>query len=83
MIAFLMETKIPKHLLFMHNKYKEKIVILQLIGIIVIKSRETRAVIYTYRNSSGHLSKYRIFTCDSVPLRLMNQGKRVFIVHNS
>ena len=37
------------------NKYKEKFVILQLIGIVVIKSKETRVVTYTYRYSSGHL----------------------------
>ena len=37
------------------NKYIEKFAILQSIGIIVIKNRETRAVIYTYRYSSGHL----------------------------
>jgi len=35
-------------------KYKEKIVILQSIGIIAIKSSETRSVIYTCRYSSGH-----------------------------
>ena len=37
------------------NKYKEKLVILQSIGIIVIKSKETRVITYTYRYSSGHL----------------------------
>jgi len=37
------------------NKYKEKLVILQSIGIIVIKSKETGVVIYTCRYSSGHL----------------------------
>ena len=37
------------------NKYKEILVILQSIGIIVIKSKETRVVIYTCRYSSGHL----------------------------
>ena len=36
------------------NKYKKKIVILQSIGIIVIKSKETRAITYTYRYFSGH-----------------------------
>ena len=35
------------------NKYKEKLVILQSIGIIVIKSKETRVI--TCRYSSGHL----------------------------
>ena len=30
------------------NKYKEKLVILQSIGIIVIKSKETRVITYTY-----------------------------------
>ena len=35
------------------NKYKEKLVILQSIGIMLIKSKETRVV--TYRYSSGHL----------------------------
>ena len=38
------------------NKYKEICVILQSIGIIVIKSRETRAVIYTCRYSSGQFN---------------------------
>jgi len=36
-------------------KYKEKLVILQPLGIILIKSKETRVVTYTYRYSSGHL----------------------------
>ena len=36
------------------NKYTEKLVILQLIGIIVIKSKETRMT-YTCRYASGHL----------------------------
>jgi len=35
-------------------KCKEKFVILQSIGIIAIKSSETRAVIYTCRYCSGH-----------------------------
>jgi len=38
------------------NNYKEKLVILQSIGIIVIKSKETRMITYTCRYSSGHLS---------------------------
>ena len=37
------------------HKYKENLVIFQSIGIIVIKSRETRVVTYTCRYSSGHL----------------------------
>jgi len=37
------------------NKYKEKFVILQLIRIIVIKSKETRVVTFTCRYSSGQL----------------------------
>jgi len=37
------------------NKYKEKFVILQAIGIIYIKSTETRVVAYTCRYSSGQL----------------------------
>jgi len=37
------------------NKCKEKLVILQLIGVIVIKSKETRVIAYTCRYSSGHL----------------------------
>jgi len=37
------------------NKFKEKLVILQAIGIIVIKSKETRVVTYTCRYSSGYL----------------------------
>jgi len=36
-------------------KYKEKLVILQLIGIIVIKIKETRMITYTCRYSSVHL----------------------------
>jgi len=36
------------------SSYWEKFVILQSIGIIVIKSRETRAIIYTCRYFSGH-----------------------------
>ena len=32
-----------------YNKHKQKFVILQSIGIIVIKSRETKAVIYSCR----------------------------------
>ena len=35
------------------NKYKEKFVILQAIGIIQIKSKETRVVAHTRRYSSG------------------------------
>ena len=34
---------------------KEKLVILQSIGIIVIKSKETRVIAYTCRYSKGHL----------------------------
>ena len=37
------------------NKFKEKFVILQDIGIIKIKSKETRVVAYTCRYSSGPL----------------------------
>ena len=37
------------------NKYKEKLVILQSIRIIVIKSKETRLITYTCRYSSGNL----------------------------
>jgi len=37
------------------TKKKKKLVILQSIGIIVIKSKETRVVTYTCRYSSGHL----------------------------
>jgi len=40
---------------FIH-KYKEKFVILQAIGIIYIKSKETRVVVYTCRYSSGPLN---------------------------
>ena len=36
-------------------KYKEKLVILQSIGIIVIKSKETKVITYTCRYSSGNL----------------------------
>jgi len=35
-------------------KYKEWLVILQSIGIIVIKSKETRVITYSCRYSSGH-----------------------------
>ena len=37
------------------HKYKKKLVILQSIGIILIKSKETRVITYTCRYSSGHL----------------------------
>jgi len=37
------------------NKYKEKLVILQSIRIIVIKSKETRMITYIYRYSSENL----------------------------
>ena len=37
------------------NKCKEKLVISQSIGIMVIKSKETRVITYTCRYSSGHL----------------------------
>ena len=37
------------------NVYMEKLVTLQLIGIIVLKSKETRVVTYTCRYSSGYL----------------------------
>ena len=37
------------------NKYKEKFVILQSIGIIVMKSKETRVITYICRYSSGYL----------------------------
>jgi len=37
------------------NRYNEKLVILQSIGIIIIKSKETRATTYTCRYFSGHL----------------------------
>jgi len=36
---------------FINYKYKEKLVILQSIGIIVMKSKETRVVTYTCRYS--------------------------------
>ena len=43
------------------NKYKENLIILQSIGIIhvVIKSKETRAVTYTCRYSSGTRLNFR------------------------
>jgi len=34
---------------------RKKLVILQSTGIILIKSKETRLITYTYRYSSGHL----------------------------
>ena len=37
------------------DKYREKFVILQSIGIIVIKSKKTRVITYTCRYSSGNL----------------------------
>jgi len=37
------------------NKYKEKLVILQPIGIIITKSKETKMITYICRYSSGHL----------------------------
>jgi len=39
----------------LYYKYKEKLVISQSIGIIFIKSKETRVITYTCRYSSGHL----------------------------
>jgi len=51
------------------NKCKEKLVILQAIGIIVIKQGETRAVIYTCRYSSGQFNlHYNICRCRWLPL---------------
>ena len=38
-----------------YRDYKKKLVILQAIGIIVIKSKEIRVVTYICRYSSGHL----------------------------
>ena len=38
-----------------NDKYKENFVILQAIGIILIKSKETKVVAYTCRYSSGPL----------------------------
>ena len=35
------------------NKYKKKLIILQSIGIILTKSKETRMITYTCRYSSG------------------------------
>jgi len=37
------------------SKYKEKLVILQSIGVIAIKSKKTRVITYTCKYSSGHL----------------------------
>ena len=41
---------------FMINKYKEKFVLLQSIGLIIIKNRKTKLVAYTCRYSSGYLA---------------------------
>ena len=49
-----MPAYILKHSLFYNDKYKEKLAILQSIGIIVIKSKETRVVTYTSSYSSEH-----------------------------
>ena len=38
------------------DKYKQKLIIVQSIGIIVIKSKETRMITYTLRYSSTHLT---------------------------
>ena len=38
-----------------NNKYKEKLVILQSIGIVVIKNKETKVITYTCTYSSGNL----------------------------
>ena len=43
------------------NKYMEKLVILQSIGIIAIKSKETRVITYTCRYSSGHIIHVSFF----------------------
>ena len=40
------------------NKYKKNFVVLQSIGIIVIKRRETRSVNHTYRYSNGQFNPY-------------------------
>ena len=45
-------------IIIQYNKCKEKLVILQSIGIIVIRSNETRVITYTCRYSSGHLSLF-------------------------
>ena len=43
------------HYMRKNNKCTKKLVILQLIKIIVIKSKETKVVTYTCRYFSGHL----------------------------
>jgi len=46
------------------NKYKEKLVILQSIGIIVIKSKETMMITYTCRCSSENLiPNFSLYLC--------------------
>ena len=40
------------------NKYKEKLVNLESVGIIVMKHKETRVITYTCRYSSGHFNPY-------------------------
>ena len=69
------------------NKYREKIVILQSIRIIAIKSREKRAVIYTCRYSSGWGSTfgtisfyYDLFFMRRVPLIFIGIKNGVVVV---
>jgi len=49
---------LPEKIQTLHDEYKckENFVLLQSIGIIAIKSSKTRAVIYTYRYSSGQFN---------------------------
>ena len=64
LICFLLINSWPGSYYFnkLSNKCKRKLVILQAIGIIEIKSKETRVVTYTYRYSSGHLIPIIIVT---------------------
>ena len=48
---------------FYTYKYKKKLVILQSIRVIVIKSKETRLITYTCRYSSGHLIPNSVVVC--------------------
>ena len=44
------------------SAYKEEFVILQSIGIIVIKSKEIRVITYTCRYSNAHFNPYILVT---------------------
>ena len=56
--------------------YKKKIVILQSIGIIVIKNKETRVITYTFRYSGGSM----IFSMYNFTVSLLHQRSVVNVI---